>query len=441
MREEHCGYAGTMLPISTSREPMRRLVRPLRVFCATLAGLWVLTFADYLIAGVWLHRPVRQWWPLYQWVGKFTDFSYFIPIYPKMHHGEFFVTPGFSYPSPMAFVLGFFYRFGEVDTPLKVFLGFTAFVFVAAAIWFMWILIRRGFGRGPAMRLMGLTALLSYPAMFLFERANIEVVCWLLLALGVTAYWRRHWYTAAILFGVVGSLKLFPAIFLALLISRRKYGAAAVGTITAVGITLVSLWALGPTFTQAREGIASGMSALRDVNITRFWPLENGYDHSLFSIGRLTFHILHPDATPLQSNAMLGRWLQVYFVLAAVGGLALYFGRIRRMPRVNQLLALTLCALLMPPLSYEYTFVHLYLSFAALLLFIAHKREAAERWPGLTAVMVCFAILFAGENYLFWDGIRWSGQFRAGVMLLMLGIALRYPFPDETEEVYPVVPA
>ncbi len=61
-------------------------------------------------------------------------------------------------------------------------------------------------------------------------------------ALGVWAFCKRRNYSAAACFGIAGALKIFPFVYVGLLLSKQKYREIIFSGAVAVFTTLVSLW-------------------------------------------------------------------------------------------------------------------------------------------------------------------------------------------------------
>jgi len=61
-------------------------------------------------------------------------------------------------------------------------------------------------------------------------------------------------------------------------------------------------------------------------------------------------------------------WLYGYMAVARRSRFNLYFWRIRTLPRTNQILALTVASIMLPPVSGDYTLIHLYIPWGALVL-------------------------------------------------------------------------
>ena len=106
-----------------------------------------------------------------------------------------------------------------------------------------------------------------------------------------------------------------------------------------------------------------------------------------------------------------------------------YVLRVRRLPRLNQFLLISIAMVSLPPVSYDYTLLHLYPGFA-LLTFLAI--DAARR--GSTPIVLkhlfwCFTLLFASENFVYWLGFRLNGPIKATAMFLATLILLRNNLP------------
>ena len=119
---------------------------------------------------------------------------------------------------------------------------------------------------------------------------------------------------------------------------------------------MVSLWLLCPSLAVSYRGIQQGVNEHTRKYILTWMPVETSFDHSLFGlIKQFTSH--HNPLNELPPEMLTG-----YLACAAIAGIALYFLRIRHLPILNQLLALCILAILLPPNSHDYTLIHLYTS-------------------------------------------------------------------------------
>jgi hypothetical protein len=100
---------------------------------------------------------------------------------------------------------------------------------------------------------------------------------------------------------------------------------------------------------------------------------------------------------------------------------------------LNQLLALTICALVLPPLSADYTLIHLLFPFALLCLYATAQWHRRVDTPGLRACLFCFAPIFSFQTYITWR-YRYSCEFRTLALVALLILVMRHRFPwDELD--------
>jgi hypothetical protein len=266
------------------------------------------------------------------------------------------------------------------------------------------------------------------------------MVDWLFVALGVASYWNKRWYLAATFFGFAISFKIFPFVFLGLLLSSRKYRAVAWGIVIYAFTTVTSTWFMGPTYRTASAGIAKGLEFYRAQYMLQVLPDQIGFDHSIFAIVKELTFVSHNKYWqiqalyhPLAQELYYRPWLIGYMAVAAAIGLILYFWRIRTLPRANQILALTLASILLPPVSADYTLVHLYIPWGVLVL-ISISLKDAQKVRGLVLSFVCMAFLMAPESFAVIHGIRIAGQLKAIVLLILFIVSITYPFEDPASD-------
>ena len=124
--------------------------------------------------------------------------------------------------------------------------------------------------------------------------------------------------------------------------------------------------------------------------------------------------------------------LRGYTITTALGGLVAYFARIRKLPFVNQVLCLTLATVMLPPVSFDYTLIHLYTPFALWALLLADRNgERRLLAPGTQGVLLCFVILFSQVGEVILQGDRLGGQIKAVALLALFVLGLWYPLRSE----------
>jgi hypothetical protein len=354
-------------------------------------------------------------------------------------HSVAFFSPGpnvFAYPPAVAPFYGFFFLFPHSTT---VFLLFCGCVVLLVGILFARALSRHGLTRRAAFMFTLLSAVLSYPLYFAFNRGNTEILVWLISAAGIYALLKDRPWLGALLIGIASAMKLFPFIYFGLLVSRRQYRQAIFGLMGACVATLASLWLICPNLRASIAGTRRGLAGFTTSYSGHYQSGEIGVDHSLFGLLKRYLGVL--------PGAEYAHLLNIYFVVAAVLGLAAYFLRIRHLPLINQVLCLAIACILLPPTSFDYTLLHLYTPWALCVLLVVDSSRAehlhgnASRIvPGLAAIFVCFAILMSQIGEIILHGDRLGGQIKAVTLIVLFVLALKYPlrYSDATADASPV---
>ena len=383
-----------------------------------LVGLCLVTEA---VATLVLNLPEPYRTPLLS--EHFPDLYFYYGRFAKLHQLGFFehksILP-YMYPAPVALPYAFFCSW---QRPLAVYLPTVLGAFILAAGLFGRALVRAGLQLSSAALLV-LTALcLSFPLAFLLKQANMEAIVWMVLSVGLLAFLRGRTYLAATMFGVAGAMKLFPFVFLGLLLERRRYREIAWAAVVAVLLTVGSLWFIYPQIGTTWHLVQDGLDDFRLLFVLKLrWP-EMGFDHSLWTLIKRV-----PAKLPREDR--LAPYLTGYFVTAAMSGTALFFVRIRKLPVVNQILCLTVASILLPPTSFDYTLVHLYAPWALLCLLAVHRYRRGESLPGLGWAFACFAVLMGPESEFFHSGHRLDGPIKCVALLALFYVGLRYRFED-----------
>jgi hypothetical protein len=358
----------------------------------------------------------------------FGDFGFHTNLFAHFHSPEFFARGNvLMYPAPVLVVYKLFILFPSAGNPTFVIWRFEAFIMatsLAMALMFRRALIRRGLAPWYATLFLIPTYLLSFPLWFELHQGNMEVVMWIMVTLGIWAFWTDKPWTAAGFFGVAAAMKLFPFIFLGLFIARKQYRQAALLVMAGALTTVASLWLVCPDIPYSWRQISEGVNGFRWYYVLHIMPVESGFDHSLFCVLKRLL--------PKMLVSRLAQVLTVYFAVAAIAGIVLFFGKIRKQPLVNQILCLSIAAIVLPPASFDYTLLHLYAPFA-LLCFVAlqhYRRSSSGSLPrGLSAAFILLAFLLAPQSEFILNGLRFAGQIKAIALAALFFIGLCFPFP------------
>ncbi len=328
--------------------------------------------------------------------------------------------PLFAYPAPVAFLYKALYLFRH-DLRLLI---LTAWVPTAAsAAWFTRKLVTRGISWLSAASFTALTLLFSFPFWFAYRQGNVEIYIFLLIAGATYCYLSGYLYTAAILFGIATSMKIFPGVYFALFLSRKHWKPMIVGVLSIAAINFASLWILGPSVAVASHGIAAGLADNREHFMLHYLPLETSFDHSIFGFIKRLFFTAGTRRAP-------EKVLSLYLLAVGSFGILLYFLRIRRLPLLNQILSLSVVAVLLPPTSHDYTLMHLYVPFVLLVLYAVDKSKKSLSERVFTAYFICFGILFSFESEAIHSGAAFSAQIKCLALIALLALACWYKLPN-----------
>ncbi|HEY0307058.1 MAG TPA: glycosyltransferase family 87 protein [Acidobacteriaceae bacterium] len=396
----------------------RSLPSPFRWLCGACVAL---TVFSWIFASIYFRCTQEEWASVWSHDPQdaFGDFLNYSDLFQVFHTREFFFSEErFAYPAPSAVVFSWLYGMGPYQ--LQIFLGSVLASGIAACCLFRNALVRAGVAAGAATIFAAGMALSSWPFLFLYERANLEFIIWLLAALGIWALLRERPMLAAVLFGLGASLKLYPILLLALFFSRRYIRELFVGlTIFALSM-LASFWFVGPTIRIAFHGTLSGISGFV-TNYAATAHSEIQFDHSF--LGAIKQILIHrpwqiEDFTFLTHG---------YVIVAGLGAALLFLLRVRHMPFINRVLFLTICMVALPPVSYDYTLVHLCIPFALFTLAAVRAAGQQDSQPGMLPALVCFAVLFTPQLFLFYDTLHLNGLLKSAAMATLVVLLARYP--------------
>ena len=374
-----------------------------------------------------LHLKEPYDYPYLSTQQSFWDFMTFAIKSHHFHTPAFFTADPkfpFLYPAPCAVFYQAFFFFGSLS--LLLFLTFIVLTFLIAALLLHRAMKQRGVSTLQAAAFLGFTLLLSYPMWLDFKQGNIEIGVWLFVALGVWTFCANRGYSAAACFGIAGTMKLYPFLYLGLLLARRKYREVVFAGAVAVFVTIASLWLLGGNDIPGTwHHVLAGVATFRTQYALQFRPGEIGFDHSFFALIKCCILLFHPEVQQYPPQL-----LNAYVLVGALAGLILYLLKIRHLPLINQVLCLCIASILLPPVSYDYTLMHLYIPWAMLVLFAQEQWASRRSVAGLTAALALLAFLFAPESEMICQSVRFGGQLKAIALMALLVVSLKYPFSN-----------
>jgi hypothetical protein len=406
--------------------------RALKTYLVALSSLWTVAILIVSLRRFVLHRafPLNS---LFLSPGsRFWDFTVYAPRFAVWGQGDrFFTLPGFPFDYPPPVVISELAYYKLSDKPLYAYLATVILFAVAGALLVAMAVPKRIQVRPLAIAAALATAIFSYPLFFLLERANIEGVVWMASSLGLLFFACRRFTWSAIFLALATAMKLFPGPLLLLLLAKRRYRDFCLALAAFAAFTYGSLWLTGPSPLRAAQGIVQGMDHLRQDQVLHFIPPDVGFDHSIWSLVKQVLHRWNPSDSAL--NALLPRIYLIYGLFALAFFAAAYLSRIRYLPVLNQMLALSALSVLLPFVSFDYTLVHMFAPFSILLLVLAADVSSGRlrlTYQQILFLLLPFAILFTPQSYLVVSIVGYDGQVKALALLALIAASASIPLPS-----------
>ena len=408
--------------VAPVRVPLPQAVRVFWVGAFLLFGLALAVAAIGSHAG----SPKTQWdaWsdPL---LGDLMEYP---GTYRLLHSKSFFdnappvalpasMFSAVAYPPFAAAVLTPFY---VVFSPVWGYLCVTISL-LAAAFWY----VRQEFqmaGISPytATCLPLSLMLISFPIERLVHQGNFEVLVWAFAATGIWLFLNGRRNLAAALWGLAAAMKLFPILLLVLLLSKRSFRAVLLGLSVFAGATWLSLLWLGPTVASAWQGSVRNVFGYQDLRVSEWSLRELVANHSLlgwFKLGAIVAHV--PSS----------RLMMPYYVFGMIAIAWAFAARLEKMPVANQVLAVTVCMLLLPSVSYYHTLVHLYAPLLMLIFLAIRAQRAGVYIRGLqTTMLLCLPLFVPYTLLTFPRMMLFCGMLQALALISLFLCAMEFPF-------------
>ncbi len=261
----------------------------------------------------------------------------------------------------------------------------------------------------------------SYPVLFLIDRANFESFVFIFLSLFIYFYQNKKILISAVFLSFAISMKLFPAVFLILFLSDKKYKEAAYTVIFTIVISIISLSFLTGSLTDNIQRMLLNMKLFNLVYVIR--GLGFDYGHSLFSVLKIINYFIN-------MNIYVEKLLTPYliFVLVFFAFLAVYviFYETELWKKVTNL---TISMCLFPYVSSNYKLIHF---FIPLYLFI--NTDKKEKYDILYVIL--FSLLLMPKNlrfiikYDFYSGVLIDPL----IMLILLFVIINSFSKDHTHK-------
>ncbi|MDQ7821616.1 MAG: LamG-like jellyroll fold domain-containing protein [Candidatus Eremiobacteraeota bacterium] len=223
---------------------------------------------------------------------------------------------------------------------------------------------------------------LSYPFLFTFDRANVEIFVFIALYLFFYYYEERKLFLHGCIFlSLAMAMKAIPAVFLVLLASERKFKEALITLIVFLLITAATFQAFKGGFMEnlhmmiLNQKITLGIYAMGDEGII--------FGSSIFGLIKVLTAGIYPCHL----------WMKAYVPFAVIFFcIAVLYVLLVEKTLWKKISVLTFLMILLPHFSADYRLLHLYIP----LLFFINSRDS-DKYDWLYAVL--FGLLFIPKNY------------------------------------------
>jgi hypothetical protein len=391
-----------------------------------LRWFWIGSVGGFALTLLVAYLEYRAGMNRYRWSGfdtpYFRDLLQDAPTFRLLHTAAFFDPKNLA---PVAYP-----PFGVVQLALLYSSGHPVIFFLVLAVsglgFAIWGVSRALVESGIDSRIAAIfpltLALVSFPVERLVVQGNIEIFLWIFGAAGTWAYLRDRDDVAAIFWGLAAASKLFPAVLLVLLLARRKFRAFAIGMLVFVAVSALSAMYLGPDLATALNGSLQNVFGYQQLRAAELTTRELNANHSWFLLVKLTAAISGMSAVKLVKS---------YYVCGGLIFVAVFFGRLRKMPVANQLLGASVFMLTLPTISYFHTLVNLYAPLLVLFFVAIRADRAGVRVAGLPTAILLFVPLFASfQLFTFPTVFLFCGLLQAILLLVLFIYSVQYPFAE-----------
>jgi hypothetical protein len=343
----------------------------------------VTSIAFHYAMGFWLAKGYPYSTFLFQPVDHFGDWN------NTYLYAQAFLHGGMG--SLVYFPFAFLVVAGATVFPVEVGFALLVGVFIVVLV----AMVRRWVVDGeehPVLRLQYgfILVALSYPVLFVLDRANLEMLLFVFIAgFFYFLYVRRSPWLAAFCLAAAIAFKLYPATFLLLLLAEHRVRLFVVTIGIAVGFTALGAGLLAVAGGHGVGEVLRLSVAEKSVNMNNGVAASQGlqHGHTLWGLLRLPSEALHGEP-PEWQTALYAVAAALIFVLIAIHVV------LREKELWKRVLLVTAAALLLPFVSADYTLILLYFP----LLFFVNVRRAG-RWDGVYTAL--FGVLLIPVDYYY----------------------------------------
>jgi len=349
-------------------------------------------------------------WFLYDPIFLHFDFMEIYEVFANGLHDVYKLDGGKNY-LPIGFLLSYPFSF----LPQKLALYTLETIFTGGLLflvykWLPSIKYRRFFTL--------LFVFLSFPVLFVLNRGNVEMILFLLMALFVVCYKKEKFYWAGFFLACAIDFKIYPAVFLLLFVSDRRFKELFATLVFTVALLIGGFYLTG-------GDISSLLVGFQTYSDSQFTAHTLEFSHSLFNLIRIPVFFLLPHSAQDDwgifidfGSSVSHYYLALMFFLFAVICVRIIF--FNKIPLWQRVFLLSLAQVSFPFVSSNYTLLLLILP---LLLFFQEEKPIKNS----TLITCLSALLFVPMNIiLLHQNLPFHGNFVANIGTIIRPLLLLY---------------
>lgn len=325
---------------------------------------------------------------LYRPRDRFADFIHW---YNLSHNGNPYFD-SYNYPfrffSPSLFLVGYMTGIIGLKAALYIFL----MLFILFFLYVAYRNIKCDNGLVDLQRVF-VFSLLSYPFLFAIDRANLEILIFIILYLSVWLFYKKKFILSAIILSIAISFKAIPAILLVLFLSKKRYKEIFISIFVTIGLTISSLLILKGS---PVDNISRLLTSFN--HYTQLYAIDNQglfFGHSLFGLLKifLASSFPQPSLYLLKTKLMLSYYFWFSIFISAF--IVIYVVLIEKQ-FWKKITILIFIMDLLPYVSADYRLLHIFIP----LFFFINKKEK-DNYDLI--YLLLFAFLLVPKNYYNFD--------------------------------------
>ena len=390
------------------------------LFCAILLGGMFFTF---LLGGYHLLKADMY----YPYVTFLYDPKYihldFWELHTNLAQNGLLVYQGegSNYP-PLIFLLLYPLSFLPYKVALSIFSG----LFILSIWYIIYHLL-------PPIKHKWLATTISvlacFPVLYVLNRANIEILLFLIMATFLISYQKKHFYKAAFWLAIAINIKIYPAVFLLLFISDKRFKAGLTVLAFTTVLFFTGFYTTGGNWSQFLYGFE------KFSTLHQFTTAGLQFSNSLFNLIRFpVFFLLNlPSQVDWMPFTLFSKEVAPYYFGVIVVLCSILFYRLCKgnMLFWQKVFVLALMQTTFPFVSYNYTLILLLLP---LCFFFQNPIEGKKGLNITVLTALAFIpmpiVLFCFKSLVYGDLVINIGSLLRPLVLLCLLVTLVMPNPQ-----------